>query len=387
MERIIDEFLELVKIPSPSGGEREMADVLKKKLKGLGLSAREDGAGAGFGGNAGNLLAVLPASPGMENREAVLFSAHMDRVPNGDEIRPVFTGDGRLTSDGTTILAADDLAGVCAVLDGLRRVREKNVPHGRVEILFTVSEELGLRGAKNFDYSQLCAKHGYCLDSSGRLGRVVTAAPAIDKLHIRVSGKSAHAGASPEKGINAIRAAAAFLAGVRDGRLDEESTANYGIVRAGKATNVICDLAEITGEARSRDPAKLRAYEEYAENFLKESVRVFGAQAQLRVEENHGAFRVPAEDRSVVLACRALKNLGIAPYPEAGGGGMDANLMNGHGIAAVGIATGYEKNHTEQEELFLQDLRMSGALTEELIRLWAAPCEQDEIQKKETWLP
>lgn len=371
MERIVEEFLELIKISSPSGGERAMADVLTCKLRELGLSVEEDEAGEKIGGTAGNLIARLPASPGKENAEPVLFSAHMDRVPDGDGISPVFTEDGRIVTDGSTVLAADDLAGVCGILDGLRRVLLSGETHGPVEVVFTVSEELSLRGSRHLDYSKIRSKHGYCMDSSGRIGRVITGAPAIDRLHIKVYGKSSHAGASPEKGIDAIKAAARFLAGVREGRLDEESTSNFGIIRAGKATNVICELAEITGEARSHDVEKLHAYEQYAGDFLQESMQGTGARAEYRVEENHGAFRVEFSNKTVVLAEAALRAIGVPPHSEIGGGGMDANIMNDHGIAAVGVATGYAKNHTHQEELYVEDLIKTGELVEQLILQWA----------------
>jgi len=371
MERIVEEFLELVKISSPSGGEREMADVLKKKLTELGLSVTEDDAGSKIGGNAGNLIARLPATKGMEEAACVLFSGHMDRVPDGDGIEPIFTEDGRLVTDGSTILAADDLAGVCAILDGLKRVTESGKPHGEVEIVFTVSEELSLRGSRNMDFSKIKAKHGYCMDSSGRIGRVITGAPAIDRLHVKVHGKSSHAGASPEKGIDAIKAAAKFLAGVREGRLDAESTSNFGIVRAGKATNVICELAEITGEARSYDMEKLHNYEAYAADYLQECMEGTGATAEFRVEVNHGSFLVAHTDPTVTLAVKALEAIGVVPNAENGGGGMDANLMNDAGIAVVGIATGYQKNHTHQEELYVGDMVKAGELVEQLIVEWS----------------
>jgi len=369
--KIIDEFLELVKISSPSGGERAMTDVLTKKLKELELTVSEDDTGAKIGGNAGNLYAFLPASKGFEDAEPVLFSGHMDRVPDGDGIVPVFTEDGRIVTDGSTILAADDLAGVCAILDGLRRVKDSGKPHGPVEVLLTVSEELSLRGSRNADYSKIRSKHGYCMDSSGRIGRVITGAPAIDRLFVTVHGKSSHAGASPEKGIDAIKAAAKFLAGVREGRLDEESTSNFGIVRAGSATNVICELAEITGEARSHKIDKLHAYEKYVGGFLKESMAGTGATAEYRIEENHGAFVVPFENMTVTKAEEALRLIGVTPNSEIGGGGMDANIMNDHGIYAVGVATGYMKNHTHQEELYADDMAKAGELVEQLIYVWS----------------
>ena len=368
MHRATEELTELMRIPSPSGNERKMADRLLKKCSELGLDAAEDRAGETFGGNAGNILAILPASDGMKDAEPILLTAHMDRVPNGDGIRPVFTEDGRITSSGDTILAADDLAGVCAILAGVRRVKESGKPHRAAEILFTVSEEKELRGAKGFDYGKLRSRRGYCMDSSGRVGRVIIGAPAIDHIEIRVHGRSAHAGASPEQGIDAIKALSRFLAEVREGRLDAESTSNFGIVRAGSATNVICALAECTGEARSYDTEKLNAYETYAEKLLHEKAAELGASSEFRTERQHGAFRIDPDHAAVTEAVRVMRGLGIEPLVENGGGGMDANIFNDRGIAAVGIATGYRKNHTFEEYLVVEEFLKAGEIVAGLLQ-------------------
>lgn len=376
---MLDLFRSFIRIPSPSGNERAFADVLKARLLAMGLFVAEDNAGAAFGGNTGNVFAVLEAyggteangktgpDNGTEPADVIMFTAHMDRVPGGDRIHPRIHDDGRMTSDGQSILAADDVAGICAILKGIEKVILSGKPHGRVELLFTVSEEYGLLGSRNLDTSVIQAGSAYCMDSSGRIGRVILSAPAIDHIHISVYGKKAHAGAEPEKGINAIKAAAAFLSGVREGRLDPESTANYGIVRGGSATNIICDQVDITGEARSRDEKKLKAYEAYAEAFLKETVSGMGAGCNFSVEEEHGAFSVSPDDETVIRIAHALEKIGVTPKIEAGGGGMDANILNEKGITTVGVATGYLKNHTFEEELYIEDMYKAAELVEALI--------------------
>ena len=420
---MLDLFQSFIKIPSPSGNERAFADVLIARLLAMGLTVTEDDAGSRFGGNTGNILAVLESSmngsgasvhaekggasvsqnmrggdevaPSHEEiassdiegagskaacsenmtggaaachiPDSVMFTAHMDRVPGGDRINVRFQPDGRLTSDGQSILAADDVAGVCAILKGVERVILSGRPHGRVELLFTVSEEYELLGSRNLDTSKIQSKTAYCMDSSGRIGRVIIAAPAIDHINITIRGKSAHAGAEPEKGINAIKLAAKFLAGVRDGRLDHESTANYGIIRGGNATNIICDTVEITGEARSRDEKKLKEYEAYAEQFLKDTLSGTGASYDFTVDENHGAFAVDKDSTAVRRITEAMERIGVSPVAEAGGGGMDANILNEKGITTVGVATGYMKNHTFGEELFINDMHKAAELVETLI--------------------
>lgn len=388
---MLDLFQSFIRIPSPSGGERAFADVLIARLLAMGLSVSEDDAGSKFGGSTGNILAVLPpnVSEGgvCQNHHAddkqtdaedegtdtdavyppVMFTAHMDRVPGGDRINSRMREGGIMTSDGQSILAADDVAGVCAILKGVENAIRSGKPHGRVELLFTVSEEYELLGSRNLDVSGIQSETAYCMDSSGRFGRVVIAAPAIDHISITIHGKKSHAGAEPEKGVNAIKAAAEFLAGVREGRLDQESTANFGIIRGGNATNIICDMVEITGEARSRDEKKLKEYETYVEGFLKETLTGTGATYDFSIEENHGAFSVDLENPAVKRVTSAMERIGVSPTVEAGGGGMDANILNAKGITTVGVATGYLKNHTFEEELYIEDMYKAAELVEAMI--------------------
>ena len=369
MTDIIEEFIRLTRIPSPSLGERRMADMLKKKLSELGLSVEEDRAGEPFGGNAGNLYAFLPPTKGC-CRGPVLFAAHMDRVPGGDGIRCEDHGK-YLSSDHSTILAADDLSGVCAILDGLRRVISSGKPHCGVEIVFTICEENGTRGAKNLDYGKIRSRAGYCLDSSGRFGRIVTGAPSIDRLELSVTGRRAHAGAEPEKGINALKLAAKIVAGAREGRLDFESTANFGVFTAGEATNVVCDHAAVLGEVRSHTPEKVTAYEEELRRLIRDGTAGTGAKAELSVIPLEKAFRVDPEAEVVTKLLSAMERAGVQGYTETGGGGMDANTFNQKGIVSVGVATGYLKNHTKEEILYKEDLVRAGQTVEELIYGWS----------------
>lgn len=374
MTDIIEEFQELAEISSPSGGERRMAEVLTKKLSDLGLSVFEDDAGEKIGGNAGNLYAFFPPTEGFSG-DFILLSAHMDRVPGGDGIRCVDHGEF-LSSDGTTILAADDLSGVCAILDGVRRVKESGKPHGGVEIVFTVSEEDATKGAKNLLYERIRSKAGYCMDSSGRFGRVVTGAPKIDHLKIEFFGKRAHAGAEPEKGADALKAAAGVKSLAKEGRLGPETTANLGILSGGTATNVICDHAVIYGEVRSYDAGKVRGYEEGLGKLIAESTEGTEVRAEFSVIPDTEAFRVDPSDPVVQKLLSAMEKTGIKGFPENGGGGMDANTFNQQGIISVGVATGYLKNHTKEEILYKEDLRKAGQTVAELIFAWE-PAEKE----------
>lgn len=366
---MIEEFLELTAISSPSLGERQMADVLKAKLQALGCTVTEDNAGALLGGTAGNLIARLP---GDGRGTPLLLSAHMDRVPNGDGIRPVI-GDGVITSDGTTILAADDLSGVCAILEGLRRLQQSGEAHGDLEIVFSVCEERKTGGSRNLDCSQFAARCCYCFDSPGHIGRIIRSAPTIVQLFVDVCGRAAHAGNAPETGVNALKAAARILADMEEGRLDFETTANWAIMKTEnmRNTNVVCPHAQLVGEVRSRDPEKVERYISYVIRRCTQVLEDSEATFQFHTDNDLVGFSV--EDTAPVLQHlqAVMADMAITPLVENGGGGMDANWFNLRGIPSIGVATGYANNHTADETLYLDDFLRSGELVHRLIRHFA----------------
>ena len=253
-QRMLDELTELMRIDVSSGQETEIAEHLVKKLEQMGFAITRDEAGATFGGVCGNILAVREG----ERDGVVCFCSHMDRVPGGIGIKPV-EEDGILRSSGDTILAADDLSGVAAILEGVRQAIESGKALPKLEILFTVGEEAGLYGAKAFDVSLLTSKTMYVLDSPGRIGRIVNGAPGRALLEAQVFGKAAHAGNEPEKGIDAAKIMAEMLATMETGRLDENTTSNFSHLwsKTCEAMNVVCDHAILRGEMRSRSGEKL----------------------------------------------------------------------------------------------------------------------------------
>ncbi|MCI8649652.1 MAG: M20/M25/M40 family metallo-hydrolase [Anaerotruncus sp.] len=359
---MVDEFLELVQIDACFGDERKVADALKAKLEALGFRVTEDDTGPKVGGNAGNLTGILEGSkPG-----ALLLTSHMDRVENGYGIKPQLK-DGRISSDGTTVLAADDLSGAAAILEGIRQAQEQGIAMPRLEVVFTVGEEPQLRGSKHYDFSQLKAKMGYALDSPGRIGRIINAAPSTTQLHFDVYGKPAHAGNAPEKGVNALRAAAQVLATIREGRLDEETTANFAVCNAANVTNVVCDHVYVQGETRSANHDKMEAYCEYFEKFVKETIAKTDATVETRVERVYRCFHVPEDGPSIRLAKTVFAEMDIPVRIERGGGGMDGNRFNEYGIECVGLATGYAQNHTLNEYIEVEDLIRSGEMVRRII--------------------
>ena len=363
-QAIVEEFLELVQISAGSRRERLIHDAVAAKLRELGFTTEEDDTGEKIGGEAGNLIAVLPGDPALPS---LLFSAHLDRVENHGHIQPKVE-DGLIKSDGTSILAADDVSGICAILEGVRRVQAENLPHGDIEIVFSVAEEVGLLGARHLDYSKVRSQMAYVIDTGGPLGTVVNQCPSQYIMTVTIEGKSAHAGIEPEKGVNAITVAASAISRLRQGRLTPHSTSNIGLISGGTATNIVCDLVEIKAEARSTIPAELESYLKEFEKAFQDAAREFGACVSIDSALEYSTFKVDEGEEVIRLAGRALKNIGLDMKVQAGGGGMDGNHFNQHGIKAIGLSPGYQGVHTPQEVQPVEDLINCGRLVAEIIR-------------------
>lgn len=351
-QRLVDEFLNLVKIDSASKDERRIADALTAKMKALGLSVIEDDAGTKIGGTAGNLIGVLE---GQKDAPALLFCAHMDRVHPGLGIKPQIK-DGVIRSDGTTILAADDVAGIVAIFEAIRIIQEHKIPHGRLEILFTVAEEGGLYGAKSVDPRQFQAKAGFFMDAGGPVGTIVTSAPAQKGLKATIHGKAAHAGVAPQDGISAIIVAAQAITSMRLGRIDAETTSNIGVIQGGAATNIIPDKVELKGEARSLNNDKLDLQINHMVDAINTACADHKAKADIQVDHSYSAFGLTESDFAVQLAVKAAKAMGLEPKLESTGGGSDANIMNGYGIPSVVLGMGYTDVHTTAEAISIEQL-------------------------------
>lgn len=364
-ERMLAEFFELVKIKCSTREEREVADVLKARLAELGLEVTEDNVGEKIGGNCGNVLAYKKGT--LQDAPTLMLSAHMDCVEPCGGVEPQLK-DGVITSVGDTILGADDKAGVVAILEALRVVNEQSIPHGPVQVVFTVAEEGGLNGAKAMDASLLKADFGYALDSSGAPGEVITMAPGQNSIIAKIHGKKAHAGVAPEEGVNAIVVAGKAFAKMQVGRIDSETTSNVGIISGGVATNIVPDLVEVKCEARSRNMEKLEVQTLHMKETFEQVAEANGARAEVKVNKAYGPYVLLESDPVVTLAVQAAKSIGLTPAVKATGGGSDANFFNNYGVPTAVLGVGMSKVHTTDEYIKEIDLYNSAELVTALIK-------------------
>jgi len=371
LQNVTEYFLELVKIDSESRTERAIADKLKADLISLGFAVEEDNCQIRTGGNAGNLYAFLS---GKRDIEPLLFCAHIDTVKPGIGVKPVIIDD-KIVSDKNTILGADDKSGVAEIIYGIKHLIETDYDLPPIEILFTVCEEIGLLGARFFDKSKLKAKIGYAFDSED-IGEFMIGAPSQNTIMIKVYGKEAHAGVEPEKGINAIRVASEAIAAIPMGRIDFETTANIGIINGGMATNIVPNLVEIKGEARSHNMNKLNQItDDIVSTFqriaAKHKLDTAKALVEIEVKNEYKSFFMDESHSVVSIAKKATANLGVQSRFDKGGGGSDANIINAEGIKMIVAGTGMHGYHTVDENILVADLEKGVQLVAELIKVYS----------------
>ncbi|TSI08609.1 M20/M25/M40 family metallo-hydrolase [Lysinibacillus sp. BW-2-10] len=363
--RLVNEFLELVQIDSETKHEEVIAPILVNKLEEMGFDVLQDDAHTRNGHGAGNIIATLKGSLDVE---PIYFTVHMDTVVPGAGIKPEIRGDGYIYSDGTTILGADDKAGMAALFEMARRLKEQNIEHGTIQFIITAGEESGLVGAKELNPEQIIAKYGFAVDSDGKVGGIVTAAPFQAKIETKIFGKTAHAGVAPEKGISAITLAAKAIAKMNLGRIDEDTTANIGRFEGGKATNIVCDEVYILAEARSIYKEKLDQQVAHMKETFEKVSQNLGGHAEVEVKLMYPGFSVTEKDKVVQVAVEAVRNIGRDVVLGQSGGGSDANVISGFGIPTVNLSVGYEEIHTTNERMPIEELEKLADLLVEVVK-------------------
>jgi tripeptide aminopeptidase len=344
-------FLSLCRIESPSGDERDCADLVASELRSLGLEVDEDGVGEQIGSNAGNLLTRIPG----KGSDSILLCAHLDTVPPTAPIEPALV-DGAFTNANEGILGADNKTAVAVLLSIARRLAVAPTTGVGLELLFTVREETSLGGSNAFDAGRLRSRFGYVFDHATPIGEIVVASPTHYRIIAEMHGRAAHAGVRPEDGRSAIAGAARAIASMRLGRIDAGSTANVGTIEGGTAINVVPDRCRIVGEVRSLDDLRANVLGTEMIDHLQDGANAAECDVDIAIERMFSGYRTRARAPEVVMAETALRACGYEPEHIVTGGASDANALQAAGFPCVNLADGTERNHQIDERVSVDAL-------------------------------
>ncbi len=350
---VLDLFLELCAIPSPSGEERAVADRVIRELEAIGLEWDEDDCGPTIGASAGNVLSRLPGRNGRGT--PLFFCAHFDTVPLDGVLEPV-VDDGVVRNAGGTILGADNKSALAVMVESARRLVTERRSHAGIELLFTPKEEVGLVGAAAFDAGRLEARVGYVYDQAAPLGDVVVGSPSAQELRLTFVGRAAHAGMYPEEGRSAIVAAARAIADMPHGRLDDVTTVNVGVIRGGTARNVVPERCSLEAEVRSHDHDRVTEVVQQLVDAAAFAASMSDCTLETAIEPKYAGYRFRDDDLAVLLAVDALARTGHTARLGLSGGAADANVFNGKGLSCVNLANGMTDIHTPDEHIAVDDL-------------------------------
>jgi len=359
-ERLARVFTELCEIESPSRREMAVSQYIQQKFRELGASSVViDSSGDITGSDTGNVIIRFDSSG--HSSEPLFFACHMDTVGPTEGIEVVRNGN-IFTSRGDTILGADDKSGIAALVELISLLKENNRAHCAMELIFSTCEEIGLLGAKALDPGIVRSPYGYALDST-KTDKIITGAPAANRLKITVQGKAAHSGSSPESGINALAIAAEVITKIKLGRIDDVSTANFGLIEGGSATNIVPEKITLEGEVRSHSADKLKKYtDEIVETFNSVVANwpsgMSDSRPSVAIEVNEDFPLMSLDENEPVLARirAAADKLGREPVFDIAGGGSDANIFCGYGLKTAILPTGMAKVHTTEEQVDLNDM-------------------------------
>ncbi|MES0341716.1 MAG: M20/M25/M40 family metallo-hydrolase [Candidatus Humimicrobiaceae bacterium] len=363
-KRLIDSFFRLVRIKSPSGEEKEIVEHVREILSGIGLEVDVDDSGKKYGSNSGNLTAFLKG----DNPEMmpIFMGAHLDTVILNGEVIP-FIDDGIIRNKNSKcILGGDDKVAVAAIIEVLRSIVENNVKTGDIYIIFTISEEIGVVGAKYVNMDKIGAEYGFVFDAHGDIGTIYNKAPYQNSIDAEFIGKAAHAGIEPEKGINSIKAAAIAISNIRFGRLDQETTANIGKINGGVARNIVPENTKVILEARSLEETRLEKVTKEMIASLKRASSDTGCKLKYKLVREYDGFNIGLEEIPLKIAFNAIKKIGLDPVVASSGGGSDINVFNSKGKRAVNLSSGMEDVHTNTEYVKISQLEKLAQLIFEI---------------------
>ncbi len=364
-ERLVQTFLDMARQNTPPRHERAASEIGHGILAGLGFACEYDDAGDRVGGQVGNLIAFKKGS--VPDAPAIFFSAHFDTVEPTPGLEPVVEGD-LIRSGGDTILGADDKCGMAPILEAMRILDEQQIPHGDIQLLLTICEEIGLVGAKLLDPARIKADFGYVLDAGPPVGSLVYSAPTQDIFDIHVHGRPAHAGAQPEDGVSAILVAARAVARMKLGRIDHETTANVGVIEGGTATNIIAAECYLKCEARSRSQAKLDKQRGHMIACFQEEAAAAGVTVDVTVEHAYQTYELAMDSPVLAVGTAGAERIGLEPLLRVTGGGADANIFNAVGVPTTVLGCGMQNIHRHDEFVLISDMVKSTQLVVAIVQ-------------------
>ena len=371
-ERLLNEFLNLISFDAESYHEREIADYLKNELNNLGFSVDEDDANVknaiyhNFDPklSSGNIYAF---KKGNVKGEPILLSAHLDTVCPGKNKKAIIENN-LVKSDGSSVLGSDDATGIASILEALRVIKEKNLKHHDIEIIFFTSEEPYCKGSKVFDYKKIKSKVGYVFDLSGKVGNIAISAPSIISFKAEIFGKASHAGFNPEDGISAILLLSKLINNVKSGRVANDTTLNFGVISGGSLNNIVPDYSYVTGEIRSSIHNKAIHELKIIENELMRLTKEYNALYDFKYDIEIEAYRVDIDELVIKRYKKVMDNLNIKDYELINTfGGSDGNNLNKYGIKSVVVANAMNNCHSKDEYFYLDDFYKSALIALHLI--------------------
>ena len=352
--RLVNTFLDLIKIDSPSDEEEEVAQHVTPILQELGFTVERD--------SHGNLIASEPGD------NPLMLSAHMDTVEPGRGIKPRIE-DGRIITDGSTILGGDCKAGMAAILEGLTSLQTDGTERIPVQVVFTRGEEIGLVGASNLDYSMLKADHAVVFDGNGPVNHITGCSPTYMKFDVTVHGRAAHAGVEPEKGLSSIRIASEIIQELPQGRLDDETTFNVGLINGGTVRNAVPPETTFGGEFRSMNTETIELLKmQVTETLDKFRTKYSEANIDESFEVMFRMYNLDPEERIAKISTGTMEEMGLVPNIKPSGGGTDANVMRLHGIESVVVGMATNEMHTVNEFVIISELVEAATFCSNLIK-------------------
>lgn len=315
-----------------------------------GINAGFDDSGKRTGSNSGNLIARIEGAG-----RHIMFIAHMDTVETGSEaVRPIVS-NGKIYTDGSTILGADNKSAIAALLEAMHAMKGmKNMPG--VTAVFSTGEEEGEMGAKHLDINGI--DYAFVIEGIGKPGIFVNKILGHAQFEVEIMGRATHAAKEPEKGRNAIKAAALAISKFRLGRRSNGDTLNVGAISGGTFTNVVPAKAAFTGEVRSFNRLNMENMLRRTEAVVAECCRITHCKYAFKIKSNEivDPFSVSQRSRIFNIAKAAAKAGGMRFEAEKLYATTEANVLAKKGVETICMFGGGAAPHSVSESLLVEDM-------------------------------